>query len=475
MSRGEEADESSTEGTHFEVVIAGDGSAAIDGSPVPAARGETVDAAILDTLHAYARDRNTTVTADISDPSADYVAHVEVAPDGSSRLLEEHRQDAPEPTEATLVPIAEDDEDDDFDDAHDPDDPDDLHDDPDDDLTDFDDDLTEESESESESYTLPDPTEPPPPLTPSTSSTTPGPTVPRPLITRGNHPRQSDDEYEGPGLLHRPLVVGPVALSVAALVVVPLVILGSKAPADGGNETQAARTKPDSTATGTPLPPRPSPTYSTIPTAVPTSPNATATTRKPGPKKTSTPNGGGGIVTVTARPPQVTVTAKPPKPVTAATAVQRLARNDPHGRHICYRAYVSGQGWQKPVCDGATAGRPGKKKPIKALNIAVSNAGGSAANAFVHDPASTNGEGKWKPEWTDLVADGGSNYIGSAKKSAPNLLAFAINIGSGRICQSGKVHGSGWSARSCAGARPDLLTVGTFTNNSYLEAVKLTV
>ncbi|MCF3136842.1 hypothetical protein, partial [Streptomyces olivochromogenes] len=101
MSRGEETDEPITgddraapeepASPHFEVVISGDGSATIEGEPVRLEEGATLDAAILDTLHGHARDRNTAVTADISDPSVGYVAYVEVAPDGSSRLLEEHR------------------------------------------------------------------------------------------------------------------------------------------------------------------------------------------------------------------------------------------------------------------------------------------------------------------------------------------------------------------------------------------------
>ncbi|MFD3825798.1 hypothetical protein ACFWUX_26680, partial [Streptomyces sp. NPDC058625] len=106
MSRGEgeEADEPVAGGEHagsgrppepsphFTVVISGDGSAAINGEPVPVAEGETVDAAILDTLHGHARDRDITVTAAISDPAAGYVAFVEVSPDGSSSLLEQQQE-----------------------------------------------------------------------------------------------------------------------------------------------------------------------------------------------------------------------------------------------------------------------------------------------------------------------------------------------------------------------------------------------
>ena len=77
------------------MVISGDGSAAIDGEPVPSADGVTIDAAILNTLHGYARDRGTTVTATVSDPSAGYVAFVEVAPDGSGAPLVDQREQPP--------------------------------------------------------------------------------------------------------------------------------------------------------------------------------------------------------------------------------------------------------------------------------------------------------------------------------------------------------------------------------------------
>ncbi|MDQ0772871.1 hypothetical protein QF026_001337 [Streptomyces aurantiacus] len=74
------------------VVVSPDGSVAIDGVPVPLVGGEAVDVAILDTLHGYARSRNSPVRAAISDPSADYVAIVQVEPDGSSRLVEQHQE-----------------------------------------------------------------------------------------------------------------------------------------------------------------------------------------------------------------------------------------------------------------------------------------------------------------------------------------------------------------------------------------------
>ncbi|WP_328554795.1 hypothetical protein [Streptomyces sp. NBC_00358] len=525
----------------FAVVISGDGSAVIDGEPVPSPDGLTVDAAILDVLHGYARDRGATVTATVSDPSAGYVAFVEVAPDGSSTLVDQREQPQPSRTaEAPPAParapmpgaegspepvenenpaaahagtgpagngpterfaegaapderLNEDVDDLDFDRAEEGlDDEDDLaaadddHDHGDDDDDDFDvEAYTLARQRRRESMPLP------PPPSPSGGSDLGGGgepgarpvPQPAPQLVRRSGTRQSDDEYVGPGLLHRPLVVGPVALVAAALVIVPLVILGSGGSDDGGHQKQTARSSdetngrpqaeksgPISTSSASMSPP---PRSSASPSAGPKESKGAKESK--GPKGAKDPRSGGGVtVTVTARPPQATVTAKPAQD-TAATAVNRLARNDPSGRHICYRAYVSGQGWQKPVCDGTMAGTSGRNRPIKALNIAVSGGGGSAANAFVDDPGSSNGQGKWEPQWTAVIADGRNNYIGSTKKNAPAMSGFAINIGSGRICQTAKVHGSDWGGQGCADARPGYIFGGALENARWLEAVKFTV
>ncbi|MEV6196152.1 hypothetical protein AB0M19_27575 [Streptomyces sp. NPDC051920] len=505
----------------FTVVIAGDGSAVIDGEPVPPVDGVTVDAAILDALHGYARDRGTTVTATISDPSAGYVASVEVDPDGSSTLVDQREEPAAAPAaEEPAVPgepapgeepaTGEEDGEDDL--AYDGDEDYADGDDGDDDGFDMEA-YTLEQQRLRESRTLPPP--PAPDLDPGShadadlspdadadrdadpdgegpgfaasegfgSSAGRSPVVrPAPPLVRRSGSRQSDDEYEGPGLLHRPLVVGPVALVAAALVIVPLAMLGSGGQDDGGRRTEAARSTGEPSAS-----PRAegSGPLSTATVSVPPGSSASSSAgpkESKGPKKGSKGSGatkGGGkgagaVVTVTARPPRATVTARPAQD-TAATAVKRLARNDPSGRHICYRAYVSGQGWQKPVCDGTMAGTSGRNSPIKALNIAVSGGGGSAANAFVHDPASSDGRGRWEPQWTAVIADGRDNYIGGTKKSAPVMSGFAINIGSGRICQSAKVHGFDWGAQGCADARPGYVFGGALENDRWLEAVKFTL
>ncbi|MFF4537705.1 hypothetical protein [Streptomyces aureus] len=529
----------------FAVVISGDGSAAIDGEPVPSADGVTVDAAILDVLQGHARDHGTAVTATISDPAAGYVARIEVSPDGSSTLVDQSEHPPTEPVPST-PPEATDTADPPEDNDAELDDDVDIDDDGDDDV-DIDDDGDDDGDDDfdMEAYTRErqhrrESTTPPPPPPPSgpapdadedrhpdpaleadavpptagdrgpeltawgdDSTPRPGATPrsdttahseapaarPRPQLVRRPGSRQSDDEYEGPGLLHRPLVVGPVALVAAALVVVPLVMLGTGGSDDGGRREEAARSSRE-TSPG-PETGGPGPVSTVSPSASP-SPDSSASpsggSKKPkgakgskdakGAKGTGDgkgPGGGGTVtVTVTARPPRATVTAKPAQD-TAATAVNRLARNDPSGRHVCYRAYVSGQGWQKPVCDGTMAGTSGRNSPIKALNIAVSGSGGSAANAFVHNPDSTDGRGTWEPAWTAVIADGGNNYIGSTKKSAPVMSGFAINIGSGRVCQTAKVHGFDWGAQGCADARPGYVFGGALENDRWLEAVRFTV
>ncbi|MFI2782958.1 hydrogenase expression protein HypA [Streptomyces sp. ALB3] len=174
------------------------------------------------------------------------------------------------------------------------------------------------------------------------------------------------------------------------------------------------------------------------------------------------------------RKPPATVTAKAP-PHTAAGALNSLAEADPEGRHICYRAFVSGSGWQAPVCDGTMAGTAGQGKQITALNIAVWNVGGSSANALLHDQGSTSGNATWAPSWTSLVADGKDNYIGSAKQGAPFMTGFAMNVGKGGVCHTARLRGGGWGQQYCKNSRPEYMFVGTTDNENWFEAVKLTV
>ncbi|WP_329529498.1 hypothetical protein [Streptomyces sp. NBC_01462] len=420
----------------FSVVIAADGSAAIDGMPVSAAECETLDAAILDTLHGYASRQKTPVTAAISDPAVANVTYVVVAPDGSSRLVDQPPTAGQAPVPGRELGHVGPDQD------------------LDDDRLDEDDDLYSLSQSD----------------VPSRPTAVPCALQRRPESAGLGAQRQSDDEYRAAGLLHRPLVVGPVALGVAALVIVSLVLLGSgggqqNKAADAGNELSGALTSRE---------PSSQPTVSLSPSLL--WPSARTSPKPKATGHTSYAGGRvGGMPTVTVKPPETTtiITAKPAVD-TAATAVNWLAKNDP-GRHICYRAYVSGRGWQKPVCDGTVAGTTGQNLSIKALNIAVRGTGGVAANAFVHNPHSTDGRGIWKPHWTS-ADDGKDIYIGKAQSSAPNMLGFAINIGKGgQLCEIAHVHNSGWGQTGCVNQRPEYIFGGTLGNDAWLEAVKFRV
>ncbi|MEU9188608.1 hydrolase, partial [Streptomyces sp. NPDC048484] len=169
-------------------------------------------------------------------------------------------------------------------------------------------------------------------------------------------------------------------------------------------------------------------------------------------------------------------TKAPPR--TAATAVQKLAAQDPGGRHICYRAFVTTKGWTDAVCDGQTAGTAGQNKSIRALNIAVSGTKGTGSAAFVHDPESTNGNGHYNEPWSFAV-DGIDNYFGSSKKDSPDMLGFTINVdnGGGPVCQTTNIHNRGWFDMSCdkPGEGEGFVFGGTLNNDLWLEAVKFTV
>ncbi|MDQ0776170.1 hypothetical protein QF026_004636 [Streptomyces aurantiacus] len=163
---------------------------------------------------------------------------------------------------------------------------------------------------------------------------------------------------------------------------------------------------------------------------------------------------------------------------TAATAVQKLATQDPSGRHICYRAFVAGEGWTDAACDGETAGTVGKGLPLTALNVAVSGAKGTSSAAFVHFPQSTNGTGHYDGPWTS-APDGIDNYFGKTKKDSPSLLGFTINVdnGGGPVCQSLNLRNAGWQDMRCdkPGEGEHYIFAGTLNNDVWIEAVKLKV
>jgi hypothetical protein len=159
-------------------------------------------------------------------------------------------------------------------------------------------------------------------------------------------------------------------------------------------------------------------------------------------------------------------TYKPP-PNTASLAVQRLATKSP-GRHICYRAYVKGLGWQGAVCDGGTAGTTGQNRPIQALNIAVSDTNGTAGNGFIQVAG-------WKTPWSSAV-NGVDMYIGSAKKDAPNMAGFTIRVGAGVVCQNTYVRNEKWRGLGCDNPGGEgYIFGGTLNKELWLEAVRFTV
>ncbi|MGK3944954.1 RICIN domain-containing protein [Streptomyces caeruleatus] len=243
----------------FPVIVSPDGSVAIDGMSVPLVEGEAPDTAILEILHGYARSRNSSVRAAISDPSVDYVAIIQVEPDGSSRLVEQRQEEQfgeaqrgrgtslAGPREWTGIGSADSAE------------------------------FLEKSESAktNASAGLTGPVDYPSfiggdsetaeitelieqrtsehPLAPSRGSEPSG----------RRHSRQSGDEYEPPSFLKRPLGLGVVGVVAAAVIIVPLIMLGSSGSDEGSNRTTSATLKPSPThVTAGALPP-PSPAAST--------------------------------------------------------------------------------------------------------------------------------------------------------------------------------------------------------------------
>ena len=207
--------------------------------------------------------------------------------------------------------------------------------------------------------------------------------------------------------------------------------------------------------------PLPAPT--TAPPSPPPPPSPAAASPTTAPAK---PAGGPtGSTTTAAAGPGAPTTAPKPQSVTAAVAVQRLDATSP-GRHICYRAYETGTGWQAPVCDGATAGTIGQSRPIRALDIAVSGTSGTAANAFIQN-------GGWATPWT-AAADGVDLYIGTATQTASPMMGFVINVGTDTVCQNAHVHNLGWLGLSCD-TPGTYIFGGTLDNSLWLEAVSFTV
>ncbi|UNZ16278.1 RICIN domain-containing protein [Streptomyces sp. 891-h] len=196
----------------FEVVIDGDGSATIDGEPVPVLGDQPLDTAILDTLHGYAQIRESPVTAAISNPATGYAVSVEVGPDGSSRLVGGAAADAGGHAAAAQTGTG--------------------------------------GTAAAASGVSGGPV----PAVGGASGagrrrvpSIPRPSLPRPSLSKrssgtgGKGPRGSrgsDEEFEPGSLLKKPWVVATTAIAVAALVTTPLALAGAS---DGHKENGASR------------------------------------------------------------------------------------------------------------------------------------------------------------------------------------------------------------------------------------------
>ncbi len=138
---------------------------------------------------------------------------------------------------------------------------------------------------------------------------------------------------------------------------------------------------------------------------------------------------------------------------------------------------MTGDGWTDAVCDGQTAGTPGEGT-ITGVNIAVAGTKGVTNRAYVYDPGSTNGEGKYFDPFA-TAADGIDNYVGSTKKNAPHMLGFSISVdgGKGNVCHTTYIHDGDWLGMECDQPNAGLAFTyaGTHDNNEWIQAFTITV
>ncbi|GAA2066238.1 hypothetical protein GCM10009801_12420 [Streptomyces albiaxialis] len=73
----------------WDVLIGRDGRVVVGGEDFPVPAGEPVHVAVLDAMHYVARTQGEPVEVVIVDELEEYATHIEVGPDGSSRLLQE--------------------------------------------------------------------------------------------------------------------------------------------------------------------------------------------------------------------------------------------------------------------------------------------------------------------------------------------------------------------------------------------------
>ncbi|MEU7580091.1 hydrolase [Streptomyces sp. NPDC041068] len=153
---------------------------------------------------------------------------------------------------------------------------------------------------------------------------------------------------------------------------------------------------------------------------------------------------------------------------TAATAVRELAARS-EGRHICYRAFVEGDGWQDAVCDGAEAGTTGKGTPIKALNIAVSGTGGvTGASAYVTEGWRDGDKWQKGDDQADMV-------IGSTEESDPPMQGYTLQVFDGSVCLDAYLKDREWLEQTCTDPGQWKYGGSPMEENIQLEAVRFTV
>ncbi|MCX5398694.1 hydrolase [Streptomyces sp. NBC_00102] len=230
----------------------------------------------------------------------------------------------------------------------------------------------------------------------------------------------------------------------------------------GHKPTVASGTTEKLVEAGATLAPTPTPQATLAPPPVTAAPTTEAPQAEPTKEAKSGDSGGDKEATPSKAPE-----------VTAATLVNRMAKDDPSGRHICYRAFIKGEGWTDPVCDGAMAGNT-RNVPITAVNTAVAGVGSSQVQAAVHNPESTDGTPAWT-SWSAWIPDGKDNYMGSTDVDAPVMAAFGITISSGQVCQNVRYVGKDWYAEKCKDTKDGFNFAGSWSNDVTLEALLLRV
>ncbi|MCZ4120308.1 hydrolase [Streptomyces sp. H39-S7] len=267
------------------------------------------------------------------------------------------------------------------------------------------------------------------------------------LRRSGTTPLDIDGTYIQRGFLPRWLAT--LLTLLIALAVIFLILWFTKAAAVTSQATPQA-SQPAVTTLPLPpasVPPTPSGTPSPTPSGTPS----------PAPTETQAKAGGGGGAPAEPK-------AKP-KPDTASVAVTELNAKDP-GRHVCYRAYVAGIGWQHSVCDGDIAGTQNEGRSIEAVNIAVSGSRATSGNAFMETVG-------FAPSWAS-AAEKKDLTVGTPGKGL-QLDQFTMSLSDGVICGNAFIERDQWLGKQCdhPGGPGNWISVGVTDKTLHLEAFQL--